>query len=312
MAITLGNTVVGSNFAASSAPHTTEVVATQSFTAVGMWVYISGTVGANNKFTLALYDEDAVNAGTPGNKMADVGEQTYTGEGWYFAPFGTPQSIVNGTKYFLGIWHKTSNQRIRFPNTPVVTAYMRSGQTHPNWPSDFASTSNDPAYAPMTVYLTDTLTSTKTHTTDVGIKKVDNTKTHTTDILLKKTQTKSHSTDVFVQVQVGKPVWVTPLNAATGVNSGEPLVFTIPDALQDMHFIIEYDKVNTFDSVDLKQHNSYLDQTGWEYWDDDSWEPIPASGVPTAAIGNNARYTPTDLSEGTWYRRIRGLLILTS
>ena len=44
----------------------------------------------------------------------------------------------------------------------------------------------------------------------------------------------------------------------------------------------------------------------WEYWDGDSWEPIPTDGVPNTFVGNEARYTIQDpLAVGTWYRRVR-------
>ena len=69
----------------------------------------------------------------------------------------------------------------------------------------------------------------------------------------------------------------------------------------DMHFKIEIDQDSEFGSPTVYQSPG----TGWEYWDGDSWEPIPSSGVSSSYVGNQARYTvQSPLAVGTWYRRV--------
>jgi hypothetical protein len=76
-----------------------------------------------------------------------------------------------------------------------------------------------------------------------------------------------------------------------------------------MHFEIELDKVITFDGPDYRSIHSYTYQTGWEYWDG-TWQAIPPGGVSIAYLGNEARYTiQTSLSPGTWFRRVRAVVI---
>jgi hypothetical protein len=124
------------------------------------------------------------------------------------------------------------------------------------------------------------------------------------DAVLLKVQSLSFVADA-VLIRVGIPVWTTPLDTVT-IPDTPTLAFTIPSAVGNTHFQIQLDKVNTFDGGDFRSYKSHYDQTGWEYWDGDSWEPIPASGVPNSFSGNEARFTlPTALDAGLWYRRVR-------
>lgn len=104
---------------------------------------------------------------------------------------------------------------------------------------------------------------------------------------------------------VGTPTWTTPANGVA-MPPGPELKFTIPTAASPMHFNLQLDTVNTFDSGSLRDIRSDLDQTGWAFWDGDSWEPVPAGGVDESYAGNEARYTVSpDLTSTTWYRRVR-------
>jgi len=77
-----------------------------------------------------------------------------------------------------------------------------------------------------------------------------------------------------------------------------------------MHFQISIDTVPTLDGVDLRVFTSSSDLTGWEFWDGDSWEPIPQSGVPAIYCGNEARYAlQAPLTNGTWYRCVKAGVI---
>lgn len=151
---------------------------------------------------------------------------------------------------------------------------------------------------------------TKSHTTDVLALK-PGTKSHTTDVLAFDQFTRGHTTDVYTQQQIGVPTWVSPADTASISTGSEPLVFVMPNSVSAMHFELQIDTVNTFDSGDLQIFKSWLDQTNWEYWNGSAWTAWPAGGVDTAYIGNQARYTP-NLSQDTYYRRIRGFIYLPS
>lgn len=100
-------------------------------------------------------------------------------------------------------------------------------------------------------------------------------------------------------------MWVSPPDLET-ITPFPVLVFQMPVSTRPQHFEIQLDTANTFSTGNLRIHKSHLDQTGWEYWDGDSWEPIPQGGVPPAASGNEGRYTVQSfLTETTWYRRVR-------
>lgn len=107
---------------------------------------------------------------------------------------------------------------------------------------------------------------------------------------------------------VSRCVWVSP---ADGVQMSDTpvLVFLMPVAAAgNMHFSIEIDEDAGFGSP--LTYTSHGDLTGWEYWDDAAWQPIPQDGVPNTYCGNEARYTvQTPLANGTWHRRVRAGVI---
>lgn len=146
-----------------------------------------------------------------------------------------------------------------------------------------------------------------THQAD-SLLSSSSTKLHTTDTVRASVLTRLHTTDTFLKLNVGTPDWVTPTDQET-IEQSEPLVFTIPEAPHPLHFEINVDRVDTFDSIDLRVYDSRPDQTNWEYWDGSAWETTPSTGVPTMYIGNQARYIPQDITEGTWYRRIRAISV---
>jgi len=101
------------------------------------------------------------------------------------------------------------------------------------------------------------------------------------------------------------PTWVSPADGEA-MSTTPVLQFTIPSAASAIHFYLELDTADTFDTGNLRTYRSDSDQTNWTYYDGDSWEAVPAGGVPITYIGNDARYTVTSaLSSGTWYRRVR-------
>jgi len=111
--------------------------------------------------------------------------------------------------------------------------------------------------------------------------------------------------DAFITC-VGQPVWISPADTVQ-IDPNPVLIFTIPYSYTNAHFEIELDTVNTFSSGDYRLYQTYVDQTNWEYWDGDSWEPFPVGGISNTYAGNNCRLTITSpLSETTWYRRVRG------
>lgn len=147
---------------------------------------------------------------------------------------------------------------------------------------------------------------TKTHTTDALIQDAFES-SHTTNSYLQTSSTPSHTTDAYLELVVSQPTWVSPADTASVTTASEPLVFTIPTSDHKVHFELEIDTANTFDTVDLITKQTWQDQANWEYHNGSTWVAFPADGVDASVYaGNNARYTPTSLSQGTYYRRIRG------
>jgi hypothetical protein len=73
---------------------------------------------------------------------------------------------------------------------------------------------------------------------------------------------------------------------------------------KDVIFWLQVDDTDdTFNSIEANRVSSH--STGFEYWDGDSWEPIPAAGVSSAYYGNNARIELT-LTDGNKYWRVQG------
>ena len=101
------------------------------------------------------------------------------------------------------------------------------------------------------------------------------------------------------------PVWTTPADTVS-MSATPALAFTIPALGSAMHFNMQLDTSNAFNTGDLRNIDSFIDQTGWEYWNGSTWTAFPAGGVSQSYAGNDARYTvSTSLSINTWYRRVR-------
>lgn len=102
---------------------------------------------------------------------------------------------------------------------------------------------------------------------------------------------------------VGVPVWVEPANEAP-IGLTPTFVLTIPQAVGKVWFHLQLDRAATFDSEDLRDLKTSASVTGWEYWDGDSWEPLPSTGLTGGFT--QVRYTVSPpLASGTWYRRVR-------
>ena len=125
----------------------------------------------------------------------------------------------------------------------------------------------------------------------------------------------SFTADAFIEwyitadayISGGTATWVSPPDTS-GISVTPVLVFNSPNLGKDLHFHIQLDKVNTFDGGDLRDIKTNFDQTGWEYDSTGAggWTAFPATGMPAAYGGNEARYTvQVPLSSGTWYRRVR-------
>jgi hypothetical protein len=107
-------------------------------------------------------------------------------------------------------------------------------------------------------------------------------------------------------LSVGVPEWVSPSNHATGITPKPYYVFLIPQAANVLHFELQLDTANTFDTGNLLTVQSWAAQSGWEYYDGSAWLAIPQGGLDPAYGGNQVRYRATaDLANGTWYRRVR-------
>lgn len=131
----------------------------------------------------------------------------------------------------------------------------------------------------------------------------------TADAVIFGTQTSSFTAGAVIYVEGSAVcVWTTPADTIQ-MDASPTLEFLTPTSVVgDMHFEIQVDTVDTYPSPTIWK--SHWDQTGWEYWDGDSWESVPQSGVPAAFAGNEARYTlQSPLANGTYYRRVRAGVI---
>jgi hypothetical protein len=84
------------------------------------------------------------------------------------------------------------------------------------------------------------------------------------------------------------------------------LEFTMPVLGAVMHFQMELDTANTFDTGNLRSLDTSVAQANWEFWDGGAWQAVPGTGVLAVYGGNAAHYTVTaNLAATTWYRRVR-------
>lgn len=101
------------------------------------------------------------------------------------------------------------------------------------------------------------------------------------------------------------PIWTTPADTVS-MSITPDLKFTSPASAVKQHFQLQLDTANTFDTGNLRTHDSSTSQTNWTYWNGSTWVAIPSDGLPIAYAGNEVDYTVTSaLSGATWYRRVR-------
>lgn len=108
----------------------------------------------------------------------------------------------------------------------------------------------------------------------------------------------------FVPYIPGYPTWTTPADGALLADTTPTLAFLMPYTISPMHFQIEIDDDSGFGSPTV--YDSFIDQTGWEYWDGAAWQVVASGGVSETFSGNEARHTvQTPLAADTYYRRVR-------
>ena len=104
---------------------------------------------------------------------------------------------------------------------------------------------------------------------------------------------------------ISKPILINPAQFETKT-SPVTLVWEIPTCCQgrNIHVNIQIDKTNnTFGDIEIDLY-SFKD-SGFEYWDGDSWEVYPTMRVASTYYGNQARVT-VELTAGTKYWRVKG------
>ena len=101
----------------------------------------------------------------------------------------------------------------------------------------------------------------------------------------------------FIDNSPSAPVIVSPVDNYFRKYQTPEFQFTIPNpnAINSkLHFKVEFDIQNSFDTSDLITFESRNDQDGWSYHDGTDWQPIPPAGVDVpgtpALIGNNVRF----------------------
>jgi hypothetical protein len=95
------------------------------------------------------------------------------------------------------------------------------------------------------------------------------------------------------------PTLISPIDGYFAKDETPQFVFTIPNPRagnSKMHFKLQLDTVDTFNSSNLIELESRNNQNGWEYVDTGSnWVDIPHAGIDipgaSALIGNQARIT---------------------
>lgn len=105
---------------------------------------------------------------------------------------------------------------------------------------------------------------------------------------------------------IEKTILVSPENFATEVQSPVTLVWKIPRTVDESNINahVQIDQTdNTFGDLEAELF-SFRD-SGFEFWDGDSWEPYPVLGVSNDYAGNEARVT-VSLTAGTKHWRVRG------
>lgn len=317
MANTIGNTALGGfqdSITTDKVVFASKFTAGASFTPTNFNVAFSDAWGQSGTMYCAIYSD---NAGVPGTKLWS-GSITYPSlhDDW-LGPLNmsSPPSLVNGTNYWLCVYPIKDaggvlNLQFNIRNSSNDLKTWTETGSGGTW-TDNPTSSTHQASKELSIYAADFIAVTKTHTTNALKKKIDNTKTHTSNALLKKAATKTHTSDAYLRAIVGIPTWVSPSNHASGVQGSDPLVFVMPTAEANIHFELQIDTANTFNSGNLQIKKSWENQTGWEYWNGSAWVAIPSGGVPNTYSGNQARYTPpVALSATTYYRRIRGRVVL--
>lgn len=135
-----------------------------------------------------------------------------------------------------------------------------------------------------------------------GIISPEVTKTVTAKARIKSTGT---TKTVAAKASIVKTiVLVSPADASTGALV--PLVWEIPTLSgENAHAEIQIDDTSSaFGSIE-QTTKSYQPSSGMEYYDGADWQPYPEAGVTSDYYGNQARYTPTGITEGTKYWRVR-------
>jgi hypothetical protein len=121
------------------------------------------------------------------------------------------------------------------------------------------------------------------------------------DALLLTSTSNTFTADAYLLVA---PVWTTPI-LGDPIDATQTFAFMSPPSASDQHYQMEFDKVDTFDSVFYILVDSSADQSDWQYFNDTTWVALPSTGVPAAFSDNEVRVTVTLPSGGRWYRRVR-------
>jgi len=99
---------------------------------------------------------------------------------------------------------------------------------------------------------------------------------------------------------------VSPPNFESEVQSPVYLTWIIPEVCDEsnIHAHVQVDQTDdTFG--DLEKNLFSFKDSGFQFWDGDSWETYPTNGVSSDYSGNQAR-VQVSLSEGTKHWRVRG------
>lgn len=172
------------------------------------------------------------------------------------------------------------------------------------------------------------ITRTKTWTANAVLKKTQ-TKTLTIDSFLRKPSTKTFTADAFIgktflktttidailvnrpaktltvdAIVLHYPILVSPIGGAYVVSSVYLVFTSTTDSTTTgkKYFEIQVDKTSSaFSDIELTV-NALSSRVNWQFWDGDSWEQLPETGLDSAYFGNNVRFLAPLTNGQKWWR----------
>jgi hypothetical protein len=162
-ATTLGYTTVGSQTADfSNYLVGNTCTANATFSAAGIYVYLTGIQGWNYPGFASVYNVDNT-TGYPTTRIQSSNTITLVTDGWQFFPFSSPVNITSGQGYFIGLQMTNNyNMYYSFVSSGEYIFYDYLGSMSP--PANLTGYTSEWQQAVISMYLSDTAPPTATPT----------------------------------------------------------------------------------------------------------------------------------------------------